>query len=572
MTAETDVLKNKHLAEKLCRENPAVQNNAALKQLFMALEVPNFRVFGPVSRAIVTLINQVIWLEELLNTLLDTSDIRGALTSLAATTPGEFPDSKRELPSYWATCTVYIGAESDLRDLRSLSAILILARLAFEKNLKNVPPRRSQIIFASAIRNFDKEASEHPLRQYLFGIAAQPTLTAIGEKLTNNIPKTEPTASAFSMEWQEQWSPWLKEFKPATVTKPEKPEKPEKPIIHITPPPTVSESEPDEDSDAIQKPHEPNDLPPTGGRRRRTKQRIRKSPRRVKDVFPTWSFNVKLESEDSIADPEPEEDFCPTVTITTPIITAAGEILPDSRKQKALCHQSIRSGNRDLLTQHIDVLSQVEMDSITPLIKIAVGDAIANREIETAAAGITYALIVATMSAPERVLEMPVVKLINDEDEEVLCLTTGSLNRVTLRPASSFKPAPEIVSLYQATQQHFQLPLPPSIVEWLKKLSRLKSFETLSDILSIQELRIRVEEILKPNVPALNNLTRSLARARKYAVARAQEVGNDRVKTSLIAGDDFGLSTAGLYYYAPLVADLQSIYQKSIWPIFGDQP
>ncbi len=303
-----------------------------------------------------------------------------------------------------------------------------------------------------------------------------------------------------------------------------------------------------------------NDLPETPGVLGRRRSQRRRSGLKVRRVHvPTREQVLPGESR--------EEAELGLVAYRR---SGASKSLTTIKEEIQWVNQKIWGSNPLLIRNHIESVSDVEMNMIIKIIRRRVSADLEVARHESARIGIVAALTALTGRGPTTFAQADsrLGSVKNGGSRPQLRLREGIFEMPVLRPDNAFKATAANSSLLEKTVDIVRLPLPPKICGWINSLLASGNdpwrWEPENLRNALKEFFAEVEEEVGSGI--------SLARVRNFARARLREVTRDTSRTMLLCGDTFGLSTAPLYYANVPVQELEETFRQAMWPVLGDAP
>lgn len=463
------------------------------------------------------------------------SEIKADLSQILGSS---ISNRKKEKPSTsmksrWAVETLQASAECSISGTAELGAIFILGLIDHQEGRKPCPSRSAIERLGAIIRGIDSKGGAHPARRHLLGVPCDETLKQFAANFGTSLAR-QGQPQQLAKDWG-GWLEWIHSARrPPAWTAPNQPE------VHPTRPTSGPGPKPNKSRESLP-------------------SLIRKPTRLVPPPA------------DPIQAPEPLEEAAGRTDFISRKVARPLQAQPSAGQEKSLCFQEIRQRNRDLLTTHIEVLSKPELDSVIASINREFDAALEKGEHATAAAVAVYQLCIATGRSPSRLLKACVSRIATQHatPDLQLDLDEGCIRQRLYRPDSPQQAHPRNCDILEKVQDWIAIPLPPSIVNKFRTLDQIRGAKQVGDWFGDKQPSVVIEAMLG-GIPNVQNITRSIARARRWLAPAIVERAMDDSVAMLICGDSFGRSTAPLYYYAPLLSHLRRIYMDSVWPAFGD--
>lgn len=516
-------------AEQIAASLPPDQQSAALQTLLIALRLAHGSALGAACRATWDLLKACTWLRAELSARLDLPELERSLKNVLRA--GNFPEDRTwgRTEVFWATRTLRAVKESGIVDLVPLGGLFLVALLDFDRAAPSHPPRSAIEKFGQLIRGIADRRSRHPHRADISGLAQANSLLDCATRFGKNLLSPE-IRSHFATCWERQWLPWINSLSRI-------------PVGSLA-------------QDALHRDE-------TAHRRR--------------------TFRIPMPALDSVEDPEnvpePQDEAATWAEIGRSDPIPATIPLPDRAEQRTYFVQAIRQRNTELLPGHIDVLSQAELRQILPCVNQAFEQALGRQDVMTAAAVVVYQLILVTGRDLNRVLNLPIVRCAGPGPPTDLELDPdrGTIRQPIIQPQFAHNSvALRTVKIPMRglvpTQPWFSLPLPPSLTDRLRRLLQIHPVARVQDWLGDAATAFNSTKTLLHSIAGLPEISTSLARARRWISAHLIESSGDLAATMLVCGDYFGRATTPLFYYAPTISHLQSLYRSTTWTVFDDDP
>lgn len=243
------------------------------------------------------------------------------------------------------------------------------------------------------------------------------------------------------------------------------------------------------------------------------------------------------------------------------------------RQEVLWARQRVWGTNPLLVRDHIESLSDPEAHALATALLARVAADIDLRSFDDAWLGMLVALILITGRGATQWGQTKFHSVLSSSitfaDRPQLFVNEGVLRIPVLRPEAAFEPTESMRSMLEPTVPFLDLSLPPTLSVQMRALVVRAGQAGIS--LGGDELKKALQRYLSEIEPAVGT-GMSLARVRRVARARIREISDDLVQTMLLCGDDFGISTAPLYYSSLTTRKLQESFSRAAWPLFGDHP
>lgn len=303
-----------------------------------------------------------------------------------------------------------------------------------------------------------------------------------------------------------------------------------------------------------------NDLPETPGVLGRRRSQRRRSGLKAR--------RVHVPTREQVLPGESREEAEPGLVAYRR--SGASKPLTTIKEEIQWVNQKIWGSNPLLIRDHIESVSDVEMNMIIEIIRRRVSADLEVARHESARIGIVAALTALTGRGPATfaLADSRLGSLKNGGRRPRLRLREGIFEMPVLRPENAFKATASNSNLLESTVDIVRLPLPPELCGWINSLLENSNdpwrWEPKRLRHALKEFFAEVEEEVGTGI--------SLARVRNFARARLREVTRDTSKTMLLCGDTFGLSTAPLYYANVPAQELEDTFRQAMWPVLGGAP
>lgn len=544
----------------------------SLLDLFKHLGAGQFPILAQALRAIRRIRLNVSWLDSELGQFLDLEELDTATQRLLERFP---PHPLKLSPSQFPIVTALDGEVPDLEPLRGVLLVVGLSHFGGRES-----PSHKQITdLAQLIRSIETgRGRRRTLRSTVFQLQGGEDLDSVVNLFCNAISEVEANRKTDRFPFR-VWRSWPAKRLETIATPP-----PIVPPSHGTPP--ASETAPGKQD--VSEAREAATRKRRGYRVRKAKALVRHdSVRRISIPRGTSGRRVPpSETDDTIVAQEPLEETLPSPQFVTRdptrVTTKKGRSAYPTAdltrtEQRALCFQAIRQRNSDMLPEHIEVLQAQEQNHVVPVIIATAISAISAGKVRTATSCLGYLTVLALGRPDGIVSEIPLLNTspTAPPDDLEIILDQGIVRQPVFRPESAARPKLQDgePSPFEPTQEWMTLPLPPCLMDALRSFAVKFPCQRLSDHLGKVSLETSIRRMFVQTFgKSAWELTRSVARARRWMPVAILEAGHDVAATMLIVGDTFGKSTAPLYYYAPRHDHLQSIYRNAIWTAFGNAP
>lgn len=265
---------------------------------------------------------------------------------------------------------------------------------------------------------------------------------------------------------------------------------------------------------------------------------------------------------------EPGLDLRP---ITKPTQTGKSQIPPSASFAAAFADQSLRSKNLDLSKDHVGVATDAEIRVVIQRCRHLLKLSGQETGLDLAPCLLLLEIVTGRQLAP---LADAYIRPASPPDEGrhlILDLKRGLLIQPVLIPEHIRRPPPEDEELFDANTYAIELPLPELLLSLLQRLYRWRRVDRLIHWLDGIDPESMIRSFLR-SIHELEGRGRpSSAPYRRWFGCQVQEVGGDIAKTMLLAGDNFGRSTAPLYYTSPCAHELLVLYRNALEGFF-DMP
>lgn len=259
---------------------------------------------------------------------------------------------------------------------------------------------------------------------------------------------------------------------------------------------------------------------------------------------------------------------------TTAIRRSSVSVAPLPLKEELVwVRQRVWGTNELLMREHIESLSDPEAHALARALEAQVASDIESDRFSEAWMGVLTGLTLVTGRVAGRWAQ---VELCRDAAMSTpysgtpqLFLRDGIFRIPVERPDRAFQPEESMQSMLEKTRPSLDLPLPPTLSTRLRELADRDSGRGFDrDQGEIKKGMERFVASLDRHVGTGVNLSR----VRRVARARIREASGDTAATMILCGDDFGASTAPLYYSCLETSELQKSFRMATWPLFGDHP
>lgn len=402
-----------------------------------------------------------------------------------------------------------VGKPNSLPQIDKLRAVYLLAQHIYRSQAPSTRMGKEEIgVFGEFIRGLDNKSGSLIGAEALDSVFDATTLEQIGKTVESDLAHNK---SQLAQDWRERWSPWIRLLS------------------------------------AQVRQQAPVDPDPTDLSRRSA-------------AWPTT---------DDDEGGEPSLEFPPA---SLPATTDKGRNPPSASFAAAFTDQSLRSQNLELSKEHYSVATDAE-------IRVAIASCAALLTTSTRETGLDLApclllLLIATgRQLPSLVDTQIHVGTPKDGARRlILDLKRGLLIQPVLIPEHIRRPKAEDEALFDTNTNWIELPLPPLVLNYLKRLYRWRKADRLIQWLDGIDPESMIRSFLR-SIPQLQGRSRpSSAPYRRWLGCQLQEVGADFAKTMLLTGDSFGRSTAPLYYTSPRAHELTSLYRTALDGFFERLP
>lgn len=270
--------------------------------------------------------------------------------------------------------------------------------------------------------------------------------------------------------------------------------------------------------------------------------------------------------------PLPGESTEETETIKSTLqrSDARTDVVP-LRQEVLWARQRVWGTNPLLVRDHIESLSDPEAHALATALLARVAADIDMRSFDDAWLGMLVALILITGRGATQWEQTKFHSVLSSSvtfaDRPQLFVNEGVLRIPVLRPEAAFEPTESMRSMLEPTVPFLDLSLPPTLSVQMRAFVVRAGQVGIS--LGGDELKKALQRYLAEIEPAVGT-GMTLARVRRVARARIREISGDLVQTMLLCGDDFGISTAPLYYSSLTTRKLRESFSRAAWPLFGD--
>lgn len=526
-------------AERLFERLPPERKSTNLRLLILAFRAGHDTHFELLIKGLNTIFTEVRWFRTALENVL------GCNSQL---TLPHFEDSPLSLrgnsDDMWAISTLTQGCSSHAFAIKPLLAVFAIALVHAELDPQVAPKLSSLKLLATTIRGIALRSSNHRLLDVIANADEAASLEDTCQRIHEGSEAARSKNAEFNLEWVRVWKPWsfglAATFKRATPAPPEADES-----FGKKPPDTSGPQGPQASS----------------GTRSRSNP-----PRRGL----AKTYRVEIPSGIPAEEGEPPSEVAEVAEFVEP---ESPWITPESQKRKenqALYCSSIRLQNRHLLSSHIDVLAKVELKTILDGLQTHFDAALAKNEWETAGAIVVYNLVAATSRTPDVISRTPfsVSSFFPDTVNLEIDPALGRIRQRVFRPEGNIRIRPEQASLVGPIHDDLVLELPRPVAALIRRLHQEKPVQKVGDWLNGKNPSELAKEVIR-KIPELPEFSASLSRARRMAGPVIMDKCHDLAVAMLLTGDNFGRSTAPLFYYAPERSHLQRIYRQAVWPLFG---
>ncbi|WP_428380836.1 site-specific integrase [Nevskia ramosa] len=556
--AQTPPEESDGLTEGTRDDDGAAQQNAALELLFAAHAVIRTDTQQGLLAFTQQLIETVSWFGPAILRVLGTSKLPPSSVSVQAS-----PRLSGQLVKHWEYATIQAACQATVPGVRAAAAVVSLALVARYKDSSTAISKTALEDFAALVRSVIRKVQHPQARLFRTAMTAE-TPAALAALITSALLPADD--SDFARRWPREWQPWLEALaiQPTAAIPPRMVER-ERPSVPDVPEPETTPSL-----------SAPTTTGYSGSRERSTGVSRGRHVSERKQPFPTerTRFPVApIEEADYLEEIEPLEEVAPAADFVAQPTLSPGASALRRPQERALCFQSIRQQNTELLTQHIEVLSPTESQYVRRAAAAAFEAALDADDLKTAAELVCHDLVSCTGCTWEVVAEIELSPVsLSKDDRLVIALNDGVLWRPVMRPKGIASTSLPTGMTAAPVVQCLPLPLPPSVAERLRTVCSRAQIQTLGDLIGdVSSSKQHVKEILV-GAATVPRLSVSISRARRLVATRVMECSHDPAATVLLCGDDLGKSNAPTFYYAPRVRDLAVLYKAAIWPIFGDQP